>query len=286
MNSVASGISANSALRNSESPTGSRTCLYIVSASPPRRYPGRRLPARRLASTRCIARGGAGAPCSAGRRRGSRARCRRRWRWCRRGRATSSSTACSAHARISTSSGESCSVRLLLASMRATRSASKRSTPSMRSTWGTRLSANSVRRWRSCAGARPVSARSAAAIWARLKNGTARAAVGRDVAPRVPAGERRGQRPPPSRRRSGRGRGSEPYSSPTRCPSSLQVAREVAHQHVLGVLPERLGDLVARELRPAAARPRAAAPQAGLDRPEAREAARLAQRRETSRSRS
>ena len=30
MNSVASGTMANSALTNSESPTGSRTCLYIA----------------------------------------------------------------------------------------------------------------------------------------------------------------------------------------------------------------------------------------------------------------
>ena len=55
-------------------------------------------------------RGGGGAPCSGRRRRGSRARCRRRWRSLPRARRTSSSTACSATARISTSSGESCSI--------------------------------------------------------------------------------------------------------------------------------------------------------------------------------
>ena len=57
-------------------------------------------------------------------------------------------------------------------SMRATSAGSNASTPSMRSTWGTRLSANSVSAARSSAGAMPCRCRSAAAICARLKNGT------------------------------------------------------------------------------------------------------------------
>ena len=62
-------------------------------------------------SRRWCGHGGGGVPCSAARRRGARARCRRRSRSCCRAPATSSSTACSAQARISTSSGESCSIR-------------------------------------------------------------------------------------------------------------------------------------------------------------------------------
>src|SRR3954447_10315008 len=55
MNSVASGIRANSELTNSESLTGSRTCLYIDVSSP--RYLGRGYPLI-LGATRAVARAG------------------------------------------------------------------------------------------------------------------------------------------------------------------------------------------------------------------------------------
>src|SRR5207302_415237 len=87
--------------------------------------------------------------------------------------ATSSSTAWTAHARISTSSGEPCSISSPL-SIRATSPGSKLRIPSRRRTWGTRLSANIVRRSRSPKRATPARCRSAAAICARLRNGMRR----------------------------------------------------------------------------------------------------------------
>ena len=81
--------------------------------------------------------------------------------------ATSSSTACSAQARISTSSAEPCSSSRP-SSIRPTSRSSNSSTPSSRSTCGTRLSAKSVSRPMSSAGAMPARCRSPAAIWARL----------------------------------------------------------------------------------------------------------------------
>ena len=227
------------------------------------------VPPHRLSVSRSCARGGAGGPCSAGRRRGARGRCRPRSRSWRRGAATSSSTACSAQARISTSSGESCSISSP-ASMRATRSASDSSTPSRRRTCGTRLSAKSVSAARSSAGAMPASARSAAAIWARLKNGTSLAVVGRDVAPGGPARElaRRaapravaaaGEREEASRRaRRGRARRARAGGAANR-----------RHQLVLGVLAERGGDLARRHRGQLAARPRPVARAARLDGAEA-----------------
>ena len=59
----------------------------------------------------------------------------------------------------------------LPASMRATRSGSNSSTPSIRRTWGTRLSLNIVSAATS-RGRDPCRCRSAAESWARLKNGT------------------------------------------------------------------------------------------------------------------
>jgi len=56
----------------------------------------------------------------------------------------------------------------LVSALAPTSRSSNSSTPSSRSTCGTRLSANSVRRSTSSAGAMPVVWRSAAAIWARL----------------------------------------------------------------------------------------------------------------------
>ena len=188
------------------------------------------------------------------------------------GPATSSSTACSAQARISTSSGESCSSSSLGVDARdqVGVEARARRRCAGRGGRGCRRTASGGRGRPS--GARPASARSAAAIWARLKNGTVVAVVGRDVVPGGPARERRRRAPRPSRRRA---RSARNAAVDRRSPELVEVALEVAHQLVLGVLPERLGDLVARE-RAAARRavhgPRRA--QAGLDRAEARTARR------------
>ena len=83
------------------------------------------------------------------------------------------------------------------------------------------------------ASASPESARSAAAIWARLKNGIRSSPYGRDVVPGVPARELRW--PAPRRCRSAR----SPGTSRPRLAELAQVALEVAHQLVLGVLAER-----------------------------------------------
>ena len=136
-------------------------------------------------------------------------------------------------------------------------------------------------------GARPCRCRSAAASWARLKNGTARAVVGRDVAPgrqRAPAARRARPR---SRRPRARARGTSRRARSRTCaPSSRSARREQRHQLVPGVLARtrrRPSAASTRgELRPRVHGPRARS--AGLDGAEARQARRLAQRGEPARA--
>ena len=112
---------------------------------------GRRSTRPAPVSRRCTGCGGVAPPCSGAPVPGTRATGRSRRRSCPAGGRASSSTAWTAHALISTSSGEPCSISSS-ASIRADQLRLEPRIPSRRSTWGTRLSANIVSRSRSCEG--------------------------------------------------------------------------------------------------------------------------------------
>ena len=180
--------------------------VYLISV----RQGGHDDPALPRTSTGCSAPGGAGAPCSAARRRGSRARCRRGRASTSPCAATSSSTACTAHARISTSSGEPCSSGSPASIRRDERRRRTRARrrAAARAARGCRRRASAGRGRR--AGASPASARSAAAICARLKNGTAQPSYSETSRQVAQVGERSSPAPRPSRRRRARAPGTSP----------------------------------------------------------------------------
>ena len=123
----------------------------------------------------------------------------------------------------------------------------------------------------------PTSARSAAAICARLKNGTGDAVVGRDVAPGRPAGERSAQALGGAVARAGE---REEASRRTRSPSSRRWRAKWPINSCPGSWPSDCGDLLARDCAQLGRRPRPVRAQPRLDRPEAGQPGRLAQRRE------
>ena len=129
-------------------------------------------------------------------------------------------------------------------------------------------------------GARPASARSAAAICARLKNGTRAPVVARDVGEARPGREVLLE-PVATRARE---RNAPPCSSRTRAPSSRRWRAKCP----ISTWPGSWPSAAATSSRPisasAARRPRPVRAQAGLDRAKAGHARALAQRREPARA--
>ena len=177
--------------------------------------------------------------------------------------ATSSSTAWSAQARISTSSGEPCSSRKP-ASMRPDQTLVELEHAVEPQDVGDKVVGEQRQAVRCPRPARcPARWRSAAAICARLKNGTGGAVVGGDVAPRGPRGQRARPAAPPSP--------SAEFYEPEEAPEVLdrdalaelaQRAREQRHQLVRRLLPERRGHLGRLDRGQLRRRPRPAGAQA------------------------
>ena len=225
------------------------------------------------------ARGAAAAPCSAAAPRGSRARCRPRPRSCRRARRRAARRR-AARRRGSRPPRASRARAAARPRSGSTSASSNSSTPSSRSTCGTRLSAKSVRRCRSSAGATPGEREVGGGDLGALEERDAQAVVARHVVPGRPRRER-------LREPLGRpvGRAHEAEEAPEvldrdALAELAQRAREQRHQLVGRVLAEGGRDRGRLDRRQLGRRPRPAGAQGGLDRAEAREPAGLAQGRE------
>ena len=149
-------------------------------------------------------------------------------------------------------------------SIRATSAGSNSSTPSMRSTCGTRLSANSVSAATSRGGREALAVQVGGGELGALEERHRRAVVGGDVAPASAASP--GARParPPSRRRRGRARGRRRRGRRATCaPSSRSAAANSAISSWPGSWPPNVAAASAASTRVSAVRASTARARAG-----------------------